>query len=103
MHEIATPAQAGRLKHALATLFIGFGGESGWRLAQRTPPLREYLMGRQLNSFFCSMILPDVAAGYELDPQLCYLPDVQRAPRAAALLSPPVAFKALSRRKEIPR
>ncbi|WP_406115771.1 terpene synthase family protein [Kitasatospora purpeofusca] len=87
VHEVATPAQAGRLKHALATLFIGFGGESGWRLAGRTPPSWEYLMERQLNSFFCSMILPDVAAGYELPPQLYYLPDVQRALRAAALSS----------------
>ncbi|MGF1426141.1 terpene synthase family protein [Kitasatospora sp. LaBMicrA B282] len=87
LHEVATPAQAGRLKHALATLFIGFGGESGWRLAQRVPPSWEYLMERQLNSFFCSMILPDVAAGYELSPQLYYLPEVQRALRAAALSS----------------
>ncbi|MFI6645465.1 hypothetical protein [Streptomyces sp. NPDC050504] len=87
LHEIASPTQAGRLRHALATLFIGFGGESGWRLGARTPPAWEYLMERQLNSFFCSMILPDVAAGYELDPRLYYLPEVQRALRAAALSS----------------
>lgn len=62
----ASPTQMARLRYETERLFIGYLAEAGWKLAQRTPPVWEYLSNRQINSFLPMVALIDVVGGYEL-------------------------------------
>jgi 2-methylisoborneol synthase len=83
----ATPAQAGRLRHELANLFVGMAGEAAWRVSGHVPPVWEYLSARQLNSFIPCLALIDVVGGYVLAPDLYSDPRVRRATALAGSAS----------------
>lgn len=77
--QYATPSQAQRFLYTIANLYLGFNGEAGWRLEKRTPPVWEYLVHRQVNSFRPSMVVTDVAGGYDFADQAYGWLSVQRA------------------------
>jgi len=62
----ATPTQVARLRHELCSMFMAYNHEAQWRSAGRTPPVFEYLVHRNENSFLPPMVLVDPVAGYEL-------------------------------------
>ncbi|MFC5724250.1 family 2 encapsulin nanocompartment cargo protein terpene cyclase [Streptomyces gamaensis] len=75
----AGPAQTGRLAHEISGLFAGFNAEAGWRTAGRTPPVWEYLVNRQCNSFLPMVALVDAVGGYQVPATEYYDPRVRRA------------------------
>ncbi|MGW1075027.1 family 2 encapsulin nanocompartment cargo protein terpene cyclase [Streptomyces sp. NPDC002537] len=75
----AAPAQLGRLAHEIAGLFAGFNAEAGWRTVERVPPVWEYLVNRQCNSFLPMVALVDAVGGYEVPAAEYYAPRVRRA------------------------
>jgi 2-methylisoborneol synthase len=77
--QYASMTQVGRFQHQMATLFLAWTQEADWHRNGRTPPVWEYLVQRQLNSYLPPMILIDVVAGYELPPSEFYDPRVRRA------------------------
>ncbi|MFC7535480.1 family 2 encapsulin nanocompartment cargo protein terpene cyclase [Actinoplanes sp. GCM10030250] len=75
----ASPAQIGRFQHQVSLLFLASTQEADWRVNRRTPPVWEYLVQRQSNSYLPPMILIDVLGGYELPAHEFYHPRVRRA------------------------
>lgn len=75
----ATPAQTGRFCHEISGLFAGFNAEAGWRTTGRRPPVWEYLVNRQCNSFLPMLALIDAIGGYEVSAAEYYDPRVRRA------------------------
>jgi 2-methylisoborneol synthase len=75
----ASPAQIGRFQHQVTLLFLASAQEADWRVNRRTPPVWEYLVQRQSNSYLPPMLLIDVLAGYELPAQEYYHPRVRQA------------------------
>ncbi|MEU9181721.1 terpene synthase [Streptomyces sp. NPDC048550] len=82
-----TPAQVGRVRHETVAMFVVMNAEAGWRTAQCTPPVWEYLAARQVNSFLPCMTLIDIIGGYELPASLYAHPPVRRATMLAASAS----------------
>jgi 2-methylisoborneol synthase len=75
----ASTTQIGRFQHQMAVLFVAWTQEADWHRSGRTPPVWEYLVQRQLNSYLPPMILIDSVAGYELPASEFYDPRVRRA------------------------
>ncbi|MEU1816928.1 family 2 encapsulin nanocompartment cargo protein terpene cyclase [Streptomyces roseifaciens] len=82
---LATPVQTARARHVYTTLLTALGQEATWRAASRTPPVWEYLINRQANSFQPCLAVIDVVGGYELAPRLWADRRVQDAFAAASL------------------
>lgn len=87
LSQYASPAQVARLRHELAVLFVAFGAEASWRTTGRFPPVYEYLVNRQQNSFLPCMALIDPVGGYEVPPHEYAHPRVRGAVRKAATAS----------------
>lgn len=87
LSDYATSAQLARLSHEIASLFLGYEAEAGWRVASRTPPVWEYLMARQMNSFLPCLAVIDPVGGYELPAAVYAQPRVRRAVKLAAAAS----------------
>ncbi|GAA1910558.1 family 2 encapsulin nanocompartment cargo protein terpene cyclase [Streptantibioticus ferralitis] len=83
----ASWAQVARLRHEIGVLFVAFDGEASWRTAGRTPPVWEYLVARQFNSFLPCITLTDVVGGYELSSAEYAEPRVRRAVTMASTAS----------------
>ncbi|WP_040706211.1 family 2 encapsulin nanocompartment cargo protein terpene cyclase [Nocardia takedensis] len=83
----ATAAQLGRLRTEIAGWFIALGAEAGWRVADRMPPVWEYLTNRQPHSFLPCMAPIDVLGGYEIGAEEYTDPRVRRVVTTAALAS----------------
>ncbi|WP_054811269.1 family 2 encapsulin nanocompartment cargo protein terpene cyclase [Nocardia arizonensis] len=81
----AVPAQLARLRTEIAGWFIALGAEAGWRVADRMPPVWEYLTNRQPHSFLPCMAPIDVLDGYELSAAEYTEPRVRRVVTTAAL------------------
>ncbi|MGQ0679677.1 MAG: family 2 encapsulin nanocompartment cargo protein terpene cyclase [Actinomycetota bacterium] len=64
----ATASQVARLQHELAVMLMAYNHEANWRSSGRIPPVWEYLLHRNENSFLPPMALVDAMAGYELPP-----------------------------------
>ncbi|MEU3466140.1 family 2 encapsulin nanocompartment cargo protein terpene cyclase [Streptomyces sp. NPDC006733] len=84
---LATPAQAHRFRHEVASLYLGYEAEAACVQEERTPPVWEYLVQRQLNSFRPCLAITDAIGGYELPAELFALPAVQRATALASTAS----------------
>ncbi|MFF4408902.1 family 2 encapsulin nanocompartment cargo protein terpene cyclase [Streptomyces sp. NPDC001262] len=82
---LATPVQTARARHIYTALLTALGQEASWRAASRTPPVWEYLINRQANSFQPCLAVIDVVGGYELAPQVWADHRVQHAFATAAL------------------
>jgi 2-methylisoborneol synthase len=76
MPRYATPAQMARWCYDSAELFVVFDAEAGWRNAGRVPPVWEYLVVREINSFMPCIALIDPVSGYELPASEYSQPDV---------------------------
>ncbi|GAA3052353.1 family 2 encapsulin nanocompartment cargo protein terpene cyclase [Kitasatospora albolonga] len=83
----ASPQQVARLKHELAAIFVAFGAEAAWRMAAELPPVWQYLVNRQPNSFLPCIALIDPVGGYELPAAEYADPRVRRAVTTASLAS----------------
>ncbi|GIG71143.1 family 2 encapsulin nanocompartment cargo protein terpene cyclase [Phytomonospora endophytica] len=79
--------QVNRLRQEIASLFVGYDTEGSWRASERVPPVWEYLVNRQDNSFLPCMALVDVVGGYRLPAAEYYDPRVRRAVSFAASAS----------------
>ena len=75
----ASDSQMGRFQHQMGILFAAWSQEADWHRNGYTPPVWEYLVQRNLNSYLPPMILMDVLAGYELPAHEFYDPLVRRA------------------------
>ncbi|QUH02845.1 2-methylisoborneol synthase [Saccharopolyspora erythraea] len=87
LERIGSPAQAQRIRHDIAQLYLGYNAENGWRLLNRLPPVWQYLANRQMNSFRPCLNLTDALDGYELAPQLYAHPLVQDCTARATLIA----------------
>ncbi|WP_277436786.1 family 2 encapsulin nanocompartment cargo protein terpene cyclase [Streptomyces sp. SPB162] len=87
LNRLATPAQAHRFRHEIASLYLGYEAEGACVQEERTPPVWEYLVQRQLNSFRPCLAITDAIGGYELPAELFALPAVQRATALASTAS----------------
>ncbi|MFC7304569.1 family 2 encapsulin nanocompartment cargo protein terpene cyclase [Streptomyces monticola] len=76
---LATPAQAHRYRHDIASLYLGYNAEGDCIHQHRTPAVWEYLVQRQFNSFRPCLTITDAIGGYELPAALFAEPGVQRA------------------------
>lgn len=74
----ATPTQLFRQRDQLTIMFMAYNHEANWRVAQRIPPVWEYLTHRHQNSFLPPMAIVDAVAGYELSPAEFANPRVRR-------------------------
>ncbi|MDF3290789.1 family 2 encapsulin nanocompartment cargo protein terpene cyclase [Streptomyces silvisoli] len=83
----ASWSQTARLRHEICALFVAFDGEASWRTAGRTPPVWEYLVARQFNSFLPCITITDAVGGYELPHAEYAEPRVRRAVSMAATAS----------------
>ncbi|MFI5532612.1 family 2 encapsulin nanocompartment cargo protein terpene cyclase [Kitasatospora sp. NPDC051853] len=83
----ATPQQVARLKHELAAIFVAFGAEAAWRMAGELPPVWQYLVNRQPNSFLPCIALIDPVGGYQLPAAEYADPRIRRAVTTASLAS----------------
>lgn len=87
MRRLASPSQVARLCHATFSLFVSSTAYAEWRIKGVFPPLANYLVMRQFDSFYVSMMLIDVVDDYELPANLFYDPRVCRAARQAGAAS----------------
>lgn len=87
LKQIASPAQAQRVRHDIAQLYLGYNAENGWRMADRLPPTWQYLANRQMNSFRPCLTLGDVLDGYEVPAELYAHPMVQECTARASLIA----------------
>ncbi len=62
----ASATQVARLRHELAVMYMAYNHEATWRREGRIPPVWEYLLHRNENSFLPPMVLVDPVAGYEV-------------------------------------
>lgn len=74
-----TPSQIHRLCYATFTMFVSWSAYAAWRHTGKYPPAWEYLAARQHDSFYTSMTLIDIIAGYELPANLTYEANIRRA------------------------
>ncbi|MBR8745097.1 family 2 encapsulin nanocompartment cargo protein terpene cyclase [Nocardiopsis sp. MG754419] len=74
----ASHAQARRLRHELAIMFVAYNQEAVWATSGHRPPVWEFLMHRHENSFVPCMVLIDTLAGYELSQAEFSDPRVRR-------------------------
>lgn len=79
--------QITRLRLEITALFVGYDTEGSWRASGRIPPVWEYLVNRQDNSFLPCMALIDVVGGYRLTAPEYFDPRVRRAVSLAASAS----------------
>ncbi|MFD3578978.1 hypothetical protein [Streptomyces sp. NPDC058644] len=80
LRALATPAQAHRYRHDIASLYLGYDAEGDCITQHRTPTVWEYLVQRQFNSFRPCLTITDAVGGYELPAQDCSIEDAfQRA------------------------
>jgi 2-methylisoborneol synthase len=82
-----TPSQVQRACYATFSMFVSWTAYAAWRETGEDPPAWEYLAARQHDSFYTSMTLIDVVAGYELPANLFYEPRVRRAVMQAGTAS----------------
>jgi 2-methylisoborneol synthase len=68
-------------------LFVGYCQEASWRATDRMPPVWEYLVNRQLNSFLPCITLVDAVAGYRLPAEEYSDPRVRGTLKLAGLAS----------------
>lgn len=87
LKQISSPAQAQRVRHDIAQLYLGYNAENGWRTINRLPPVWQYLANRQMNSFRPCISLTDVLDGYEIPADLHAHPLVQDCTARAALIA----------------
>lgn len=87
LEQISSPAQAQRVRHDIAQLYLGYNAENGWRTINRLPPVWQYLANRQMNSFRPCLGLVDVLDGYELPAELYAHPLVQDCTARASLIA----------------
>jgi 2-methylisoborneol synthase len=66
----ALPAQVMRAWHATCQMYVSWTAYAAWRYLRQPPPVWRYLAARQHDSFYTSMTLIDVVAGYELPANL---------------------------------
>ncbi|PKW17929.1 family 2 encapsulin nanocompartment cargo protein terpene cyclase [Saccharopolyspora spinosa] len=85
--QISSPAQAQRVRHDIAQLYLGYNAENGWRTINRLPPVWQYLANRQMNSFRPCLNLTDVLDGYEIPSELFTHPLVQDCIARASLIA----------------
>ncbi|MGF1432117.1 terpene synthase family protein [Kitasatospora sp. LaBMicrA B282] len=71
--------------HDLARLHLGYLAEASWSIDERVPPLSEYLMVRQYNSFRPCLSIVDAVAGYAFPADLHDHSKVQQVIALAAL------------------
>ncbi|MBB5159632.1 family 2 encapsulin nanocompartment cargo protein terpene cyclase [Saccharopolyspora phatthalungensis] len=86
LKQVSSPAQAQRIRHDIAQLYLGYNAENGWRLINRLPPVWQYLANRQMNSFRPCINLVDVLDGYEIPAELYAHPLVQDCTARAAII-----------------
>ncbi|HET6857600.1 MAG TPA: family 2 encapsulin nanocompartment cargo protein terpene cyclase [Streptomyces sp.] len=79
LRALATPAQAHRYRHDIASLYLGYNAEGDCIARRRTPAVWEYLVQRQFNNFRPCLTITDTVGGYELPAHLFAEPAVQRA------------------------
>jgi 2-methylisoborneol synthase len=77
--QYASATQMARFQHQMGILVVAWNQEADWHANGRVPPVWEYLVQRNLNSYLPPMILVDPVAGYELPPNEFYDPQVRRA------------------------
>lgn len=82
-----TAAQAERIRHEAATLFLGYEQEASWRHEDRLPPVWEYLLNRAVNSFRPNLGMIDAVAGYEVPATEFADPRVRRVMNLAGTAS----------------
>ncbi|MGI8306339.1 family 2 encapsulin nanocompartment cargo protein terpene cyclase [Saccharopolyspora sp. ASAGF58] len=87
LKQISSPAQAQRVRHDIAQLYLGYNAENGWRTINRLPPVWQYLANRQMNSFRPCLDLTDVLDGYEIPAELFTHPLVQDCIARASLIA----------------
>jgi 2-methylisoborneol synthase len=75
----ATPSQVMRARHATAQMYVSWTAYAAWRYLGKLPPVWHYLAARQHDSFYTSMTLIDIVAGYELNADLFGERRVRRA------------------------
>jgi 2-methylisoborneol synthase len=75
----ATPSQVMRARHATAQMYVSWTSYAAWRYLGTLPPVWRYLAARQHDSFYTSMTLIDIVAGYELPADLFGERRVRRA------------------------
>jgi 2-methylisoborneol synthase len=75
----ATPSQVMRARHATAQMYVSWASYAAWRYLGKLPPVWRYLAARQHDSFYTSMTLIDIVAGYELNADLFGERRVRRA------------------------
>ncbi|QBS45560.1 terpene synthase [Nocardia sp. CS682] len=68
----ATPSQVMRTCLTTFQMYVSWNAYAAWRYHRASPPMWRYLAARQHDSFYTSMVLIDVVAGYELDGNLFY-------------------------------
>ncbi|MGI5346769.1 family 2 encapsulin nanocompartment cargo protein terpene cyclase [Streptomyces sp. CA-250714] len=73
-----TWAQVFRLRYELTMMFVAYSQEAEWRISGRIPPVWEFLMHRQENSFFPCMVITDAVGGYEVPFSEYAQPQVRR-------------------------
>jgi 2-methylisoborneol synthase len=68
----ATPAQVMRACNTTFQMYVSWAAYGAWRYLEDPPPVWRYLAARQHDSFYTSMTLIDVIAGYHLPANLFY-------------------------------
>ncbi|KPA88989.1 terpene synthase family protein [Pseudomonas sp. RHF3.3-3] len=79
LRQRASPTQVGRVCHTAFGMFMSWTVYGEWKRRGVCPSTREYLATRQFDSFYTSLILIDIAGGYELPPNVFYDPRVRQA------------------------
>ncbi|MGW2159549.1 family 2 encapsulin nanocompartment cargo protein terpene cyclase [Nonomuraea sp. NPDC001699] len=67
-----TPSQVMRACNTTFQMYVSWAAYAAWRYLETPPPVWRYLAARQHDSFYTSMTLIDVVAGYELPADLFY-------------------------------
>lgn len=81
---VATPSQLARTSTDTVGFMLAACGEASWRLTGTSPPVWEYLVNRQRNSFLPFVSLIDLISGYELPANEFYSAPVRRVCLLAA-------------------
>ncbi|TMR29203.1 terpene synthase [Nonomuraea zeae] len=66
----ASPAQRMRICNITSQMYVSWTAYAAWRYLETPPPVWRYLAARQHDSFYTSMTLIDIVAGFELPPDL---------------------------------
>ena len=68
----ATPSQVMRACNTTFQMYVSWTAYAAWRYLGELPPVWRYLAARQHDSFYTSMTLIDIVAGYHLPANLFY-------------------------------